>query len=197
MAAARTRLGMSYARVLYLVEATNARFDRPLVAAHEGGKAVGGTKLTRLGGDVLRAFREIEAETDQASPACSAGCGERARVAVATDGGARQYTASSVCRNPVPVPSRARMSTAEQRHGGAAPLAASTTQRDAVRQRLFALDGRELSAKPDMANARGRSGCGPRRPGRARPAGSMTTSPPGDANTPSWGRPHRGWPDAG
>ena len=44
----------------------NAHFDKPMVEASKGGKSGGGAKLTELGEEVLRAFREMEAATDKA-----------------------------------------------------------------------------------------------------------------------------------
>jgi molybdate transport system regulatory protein len=66
IAAAGRRIDMSYKRAWYLVDAINGHFDEPLVEASRGGRAGGGAKLTPLGEDVLRAFREMEAATEQA-----------------------------------------------------------------------------------------------------------------------------------
>jgi molybdate transport system regulatory protein len=66
ISAAGRRIGMSYKRAWYLVEAMNAHFGRPLVEASKGGKSGGGAKLTSLGEEVLSAFREMEAATDKA-----------------------------------------------------------------------------------------------------------------------------------
>ncbi len=66
ISAAGRKIGMSYKRAWYLVEAMNGHFDRPLVEASKGGKTGGGAKLTPLGEDVLSAFREMEAVTDKA-----------------------------------------------------------------------------------------------------------------------------------
>lgn len=65
ISAAGRKIGMSYKRAWYLVEAMNSHFDRPLVEASKGGKTGGGAKLTPLGEDVLSAFREMEAATDK------------------------------------------------------------------------------------------------------------------------------------
>lgn len=66
ISAAGRRIGMSYKRAWYLVEAMNGHFDRPLVAASKGGRSGGGARLTRLGEDVLSAFRDMEVATDKA-----------------------------------------------------------------------------------------------------------------------------------
>ncbi len=66
IAAAGRRMGMSYKRAWYLVEAMNGHFDLPLVEASKGGKSGGGARLTQLGEDVLNACREMQAETDKA-----------------------------------------------------------------------------------------------------------------------------------
>ena len=66
IAAAGRRIGMSYKRAWYLVEAMNGHFNCPLVEASKGGRSGGGAKLTQLGEDVLSAFREMEALTDKA-----------------------------------------------------------------------------------------------------------------------------------
>ena len=81
ISAAGRRIGMSYKRAWYLVEAMNGHFDRPLVAASKGGRSGGGARLTRLGEDVLSAFRDMEAATDKAiAPAL-----RRLRRKLATD----------------------------------------------------------------------------------------------------------------
>lgn len=66
ISAAGRKIGMSYKRAWYLVEAMNGHFDRPLVEASKGGKTGGGAKLTQLGEVVLTALREMEAATDKA-----------------------------------------------------------------------------------------------------------------------------------
>jgi molybdate transport system regulatory protein len=57
------RMGMSYKRAWYLVEALNGHFPEPLVEALKGGRAGGGARLTPLGEEVLSAYREMEAST--------------------------------------------------------------------------------------------------------------------------------------
>ena len=60
ISAAGRRMGMSYKRAWYLVEALNGHFDAPMVEATKGGKAGGGARLTPLGLEVLAAYREME-----------------------------------------------------------------------------------------------------------------------------------------
>ncbi len=60
-AAART-MGMSYARAWRLVDDMNRCFARPLVVTASGGKHGGGAKVTDDGKQVLRIFRDMEAE---------------------------------------------------------------------------------------------------------------------------------------
>jgi molybdate transport system regulatory protein len=60
ISAAGRRMGMSYKRAWYLVEALNSHFDVAMVEASKGGKTGGGAKLTPLGTEVLDAYREME-----------------------------------------------------------------------------------------------------------------------------------------
>jgi len=60
ISAAARRMGMSYKRAWYLVETMNGHFSKPLVASMKGGRAGGGARLTRLGEEILTAFREME-----------------------------------------------------------------------------------------------------------------------------------------
>jgi molybdate transport system regulatory protein len=56
ISAAGRRIGMSYKRAWYLVEAMNSHFKAgPLVEATKGGRTGGGARLTALGEDVLSA----------------------------------------------------------------------------------------------------------------------------------------------
>lgn len=66
IAAAGRTIDMSYKRAWYLVEAMNGHFAEPLVESTRGGRAGGGARLTSLGEEVLRAFREMEALTQEA-----------------------------------------------------------------------------------------------------------------------------------
>ncbi len=60
ISAAGRRLGMSYKRAWYLVEALNSHFGGPLVTTSKGGSSRGGAALTPLGEDVLAAYRQME-----------------------------------------------------------------------------------------------------------------------------------------
>jgi molybdate transport system regulatory protein len=60
ISAAGRRMGMSYKRAWYLIEALNSHFETPMVEATKGGKAGGGARLTPLGLEVLAAYREME-----------------------------------------------------------------------------------------------------------------------------------------
>ncbi len=66
ISAAGRRMGMSYKRAWYLVEALNSHFDAAMVEATKGGRAGGGAKLTRLGIEVLEAYRAMEEATAKA-----------------------------------------------------------------------------------------------------------------------------------
>jgi molybdate transport system regulatory protein len=58
---------MSYPRAWKLVDELNAAFTEPLVITQIGGATRGGAKLTRLGHDVVRRYRSIEARIYTAS----------------------------------------------------------------------------------------------------------------------------------
>lgn len=62
ISAAARALGMSYRRAWKLVDAMNRRFRRDLVVTLTGGAGGGGAKLTPLGRQVLRRYRQIEAK---------------------------------------------------------------------------------------------------------------------------------------
>ena len=66
ISAAGRRMGMSYKRAWYLIEALNGHFDAALVEATKGGKTGGGARLTSLGTEVLNAYREMELATAKA-----------------------------------------------------------------------------------------------------------------------------------
>jgi molybdate transport system regulatory protein len=55
-------LHMSYRRAWVLVEELNRLFATPVVTAHPGGSGGGGAALTPFGADLVRTYREIEAE---------------------------------------------------------------------------------------------------------------------------------------
>ncbi len=52
-------LGMSYPRARKLIEELNKDFAAPLVLAVQGGADGGGSRLTPLGQELLRAYREL------------------------------------------------------------------------------------------------------------------------------------------
>src|SRR5579863_7426847 len=60
-AAART-VGLSYKGAWDAVQAMNSLFERPLVAAHPGGKAGGVAQVTPVGQAVILAYRRVEAD---------------------------------------------------------------------------------------------------------------------------------------
>jgi molybdate transport system regulatory protein len=62
ISAAGREMDMSYRRAWLLVEAMNANFERPLVETVTGGHSGGGARLTGLGSEVLRRYREMEAK---------------------------------------------------------------------------------------------------------------------------------------
>lgn len=69
ISAAGRRMGMSYKRAWQLVETLNGYFRDPLVTAATGGKAGGGAVLTKLGMEVLKRYRAMEAATAKACAA--------------------------------------------------------------------------------------------------------------------------------
>ena len=60
ISAAARGMDMSYRRAWLLVDAMNQSFKEPLVSAATGGSHGGGARLTELGIDVLRRYREME-----------------------------------------------------------------------------------------------------------------------------------------
>jgi molybdate transport system regulatory protein len=66
IAGAGRRMRMSYQRAHDLVTALNADFREPLVATAMGGTGGGGARLTPLGEQVLRAYREAESLAEAA-----------------------------------------------------------------------------------------------------------------------------------
>ena len=57
---AARELEMSYRRAWLLVDTMNRCFKSPLVETTAGGKRGGGTRLTKLGEDVIQRYRRIE-----------------------------------------------------------------------------------------------------------------------------------------
>ena len=62
ISAAARAMGMSYRRAWLLVDAMNRCFDDNLVITSTGGRGGGGARVTPLGGEVLRRYREMEAK---------------------------------------------------------------------------------------------------------------------------------------
>jgi len=65
ISAAGRRMDMSYKRAWTLIEELNTAFAQPLVQSSRGGAGGGGAQLTEAGAEVLRLFRQIEAELAQ------------------------------------------------------------------------------------------------------------------------------------
>lgn len=59
IAAAGRRMGMSYKRAWYLVDAMNQHFREPVVETAKGGRAGGGAMLTPLGEEVLMRYSNM------------------------------------------------------------------------------------------------------------------------------------------
>jgi molybdate transport system regulatory protein len=60
ISAAGRKLGMSYRRAWLLVDEMNHCFHDPLVEAHLGGAGGGGAKVTPLGLEALRRYRDLQ-----------------------------------------------------------------------------------------------------------------------------------------
>jgi molybdate transport system regulatory protein len=60
ISAAGRKLGMSYRRAWLLVDEMNRCFRTPVVEAHLGGTGGGGAKVTALGQEALRRYRELQ-----------------------------------------------------------------------------------------------------------------------------------------
>ena len=60
ISAAGRSLGMSYRRAWLLVDEMNHAFSMPLVEAHLGGAGGGGARVTDLGHEALRRYRELQ-----------------------------------------------------------------------------------------------------------------------------------------
>lgn len=60
ISAAARAMGMSYRRAWILVDTMNKSFVRELVVTATGGKGGGGARVSDLGRDVLRRYREME-----------------------------------------------------------------------------------------------------------------------------------------
>lgn len=66
ISAAGRAMGMSYRRTWLLVDAMNRCWQTPLVETAMGGKRGGGARLTDLGHKVLREFRALQDDLEQA-----------------------------------------------------------------------------------------------------------------------------------
>jgi molybdate transport system regulatory protein len=60
ISAAGRKLGMSYRRAWLLVDEMNRCFRAPVVEARLGGTGGGGARVTELGHDALRRYRDIQ-----------------------------------------------------------------------------------------------------------------------------------------
>jgi molybdate transport system regulatory protein len=67
--AAAKALDMSYRRAWLLVDTMNRCFRGPVVEAEAGGERGGGTRLTSLGEEVVRRYRESERLASKAAAA--------------------------------------------------------------------------------------------------------------------------------
>jgi molybdate transport system regulatory protein len=66
ISAAARRMKMSYRRAWLLVDTMNQSFDGPLVETATGGNHGGGARITELGQEVLRRYREMDAKASAA-----------------------------------------------------------------------------------------------------------------------------------
>lgn len=66
ISAAARRMNMSYRRAWLLVDTMNQCFNGPLVETATGGKRGGGARITELGKEVLRRYREMDAKASAA-----------------------------------------------------------------------------------------------------------------------------------
>lgn len=60
ISAAARKLGMSYRRAWLLVDTMNQCFDKPLVETATGGSHGGGARVTELGLEVIRRYRDMD-----------------------------------------------------------------------------------------------------------------------------------------
>lgn len=60
ISAAARRMNMSYRRAWLLVDTMNRCFRSPLIETATGGKGGGGARITELGHEILRRYREME-----------------------------------------------------------------------------------------------------------------------------------------
>jgi len=75
-------LGMSYRRAWLLIESLNTSFSEPCTAAAVGGKGGGGMQVTPFGCTLIKSYRTLEVDIQQASA-------RHLRAVVVNVGGAR------------------------------------------------------------------------------------------------------------
>jgi molybdate transport system regulatory protein len=66
---AARELGMSYRRAWLLLDDINGMFDDPATTTSVGGTGGGGARLTDLGREIVKAYREIEDAAEKAASA--------------------------------------------------------------------------------------------------------------------------------
>ena len=66
ISAAARRMTMSYRRAWLLVDTMNQCFEGPLVETATGGNHGGGARITELGKEVLRRYREMDSKASSA-----------------------------------------------------------------------------------------------------------------------------------
>lgn len=90
ISAAARSMGMAYRHAWDLVDDLNHCFESPVVTASPGGREGGGARLTPLGEEIIRRFREMEDSTRRsigpALAALDARLAPRARGAAARRG---------------------------------------------------------------------------------------------------------------
>jgi molybdate transport system regulatory protein len=64
---AARELGMSYRRAWLLLDDINGMFSDPATTASVGGSGGGGARLTDLGREIVKAYREIEEAAEKAA----------------------------------------------------------------------------------------------------------------------------------
>jgi molybdate transport system regulatory protein len=73
ISAAARSMGMAYRHAWDLVDDLNRCFESPVVTASTGGREGGGARLTALGEELIRRFREMEESTRRSiAPALAA-----------------------------------------------------------------------------------------------------------------------------
>ncbi len=93
---AARELGMSYRRAWLLLDDINRMFNDPATTTSVGGSGGGGARLTELGRDIVRAYREIEDAAEKAAGARIAWlAGRRRKSAKRGAAGRRPMTPSA------------------------------------------------------------------------------------------------------